>query len=273
MTTAARLPGGFPALAMVLACGLAGPAGAAETYASYDNFTGATRIDPDRWLNPERSRVIKGGVLSMSQRDIGSQTSNAGSFNNSFSTNVDDPAAITQMRASMTVNSYDMTDCAANTTPTTVQARMGGGFFNMGGAAPTSRVNDVLAFVRFWRDTASSDGAGVLKVSGDIFQCTVDDCNSGTVTLNSADLGTVTVGQTLSLRIEWDQAHKRFNFYRGSDPVVRVSYAVDDTQPAFQPFRQLGTRTNVANCFGAARATAFVDAKFDNFSVNQSGAP
>lgn len=258
--------------AVLMALG-ASTAGAAETYASYDNFTGATRIDPARWTAPERSRVIKGGVLSMTQRDIGSQTADAGSLNSSFGTNVDNPSTITQMRGSMTVNAYEMTACAGNSTQTAVQVRMGGAFFSMGGTAPGSRINDVLAFVRMSRSTDSADGAGVLRVTGDIFQCTVEDCNSNTITLGSADLGTIAVGQTLSLRLEWDKPRKRFNFYRGSDPVQRVAYTVDDGFTPFQDFKQLGTRTNVANCFSGSRAAAYVDAKFDNFSVNLSGAP
>jgi hypothetical protein len=265
-----------PATLLALGLGLAlGPlAGkAAETYASYDNFTGTTRLDPARWMFPERSRVVKGGVLSMIQRDIGHQTADTGSLNTSFGTNVDNPSTITQLRASMTVNAYEMLACDSNGTETSIQARLGGAFFNMGSAAPTSRINDVLAFVRMSRSTASPDGEGVLRVTGDIFQCTVEDCNSATITLGSVDLGTVAVGQTLSVRVEWDQPRKRFSFYRGSDPVQRVSYVVDDSFAPFQDFKQLGTRTIVANCLSGPRAAGFVDAKFDNFSVNQSGAP
>lgn len=255
----------------LLACAATGAR--AEAYASYDNFDGATRIDPARWLFGERQRLIKGAVLSMVQRDHGMQVSNVGTFNQSWGHDVDEPGAITQMRASVTVNDFSVTGCAGNTSPTMVQARLVGGFFNVGPSTPTSRIGDVVGVVRLYRNSDSTDGAGVLKVQGIVVQCTTADCNYDQIDLGSVDLGTATTGQTLSLRMEWDASRNRFSFYRGSDPVQRVTYTVGDSQPPFVGFRQLGTRTNVANCLTGPRAEAFVDAKFDNFAVNQSAAP
>lgn len=259
------------AFAGLLACAAIGAR--AEAYASYDNFDGATRVDPARWLFGERQRLIKGAVLSMVQRDHGMQVSNSGTLNQSWGHDVDEPGAITQMRASVTVNDFSLTGCAGNASPSMVQARLVGGFFNVSANAPTSRVGDVVGVVRFYRYSNSADGAGVLRVQGIVVQCTTADCNYDQIDLGNVDLGTASIGQTLSLRLEWDAARNRFSFYRGSDPVQRVTYAVSDSQPPFQGFRQLGTRTFVANCLNGPRTEAFVDAKFDNFSVNQTAAP
>jgi hypothetical protein len=260
------------ALVALMACA-AGGAHAAEAYASYDNFDGATRLDPGRWLFGDRQRLIKGAALSMIQRDHGMQVGDSGTLNQSWGHDVDDPEAITQMRASLTVNDFLATGCAGNPAPTMVQARLAGAFFNVGTTAPTSRVGDVVGVVRLYRNSNSSDGAGVMKVQGIVVQCTTADCNYDQAELGQVDLGTASVGETLSLRMEWDASRNRFSFYRGSDPVQRVTYAVGDAQPPFLPLRQLGTRTNLANCLSGPRTEAFIDAKFDNFAVNQSAAP
>lgn len=245
----------------------------AEAYSSYDNFDGQTQVDPSRWLFGERQRLIKGGVLSMIQRDLGMQLANTGTFNQSWGHDVDEPGLVTQMRASVTVNDYTVTGCAGNATASSVQARMVGAFFNAGPAAPTSRIGDVIAVVRLIRASDSADGAGVLKAEGVVVRCTTADCNYDQTVLGNANLGTVNSGQTVSLKMEWDKPRKRFNFYRGSDPVQRVTYTADDSLAPFQPFKELGTRTILANCLSGPRAEGFIDGKFDNFSVNQSAAP
>jgi hypothetical protein len=252
---------------------MAVPAQAAESYSAYDNFNGQTEFGLNLWLFGERQRLIKGGVLSVIQRDYGLQTSDTGTLNQTWGADLANPSDVTQMRSSMTVNSAEITGCSTNTTPSTVQLRMVAAFFNVGPTSPTSRIGDVVALARFYRSSDSSDGPGVFKVDGLVVQCTTSDCNYDQTQLGSVDLGTVSTGQTLSMRLEWDAARNRFSFYRGSEPVQRITYVVSDTQPAFLLFRSLGTRTNVASCFGGTRAEAFIDGKFDNLSVNASAAP
>jgi len=247
---------------------------ALESYVTWDNFNSSTSIDATRWLATERSRKVEGGQLRFIQRDLGSQYSNSGVFSNSWGENLTNPAPVTQLKATLTVNGFDVTGCATNPTDvSTLQARLVGGFFNAGPGVPTSRINDVGATIRLKRDSNSPDGAGVLRVQGTVFQCTTSDCNYGSIDLGSVDLGTATLGQAVVLRMDWEQSKKRFSFYRDSDPVQRVTYTASDSLPPYAVFRQIGTRTTVANCLGAARTQGFMDASFDKVYVNSSALP
>jgi hypothetical protein len=177
------------------------------------------------------------------------------------------------MRAWVKVNDYELTGCTANPEPSEIQARLLGFYFNAGPAS-TGRVNDIGASVRLIRASDSSDAPGVLRVEGLVFQCTTEDCNSGTLVLGSVDLGTTAVGTLVQLKVEWEQTSKRFNFYYGNIPVQRITYEVSDTSPPTAGHaRLIGTRTNVANCLTAPRAMGYVSASFDHFAVNQSAAP
>ena len=101
------------------------------------------------------------------------------------------------------------------------------------------------------------------------------DGNAVTVlsTGGSVDLGASALNTAETLRVEWEPELNRFNFQRGSNAKQSVTYEVGDSQPPFQLFRQIGTRTEVASCFSSARRSVSVSAKFDNFAVNNSAAP
>ncbi len=249
------------------------PVAAAEGYATWDNFDGATQIAPTRWIGMERTRKVEAGAMRVTQRDLGGQSANSGVLNSSWDSALSNPTAITQMRAVITVDDFDVSACGANPAPSTVEARLAGLFFNAGPGVPTSLVNDVGAKVRIVRASNSADGAGVLRAEGQIFQCTVSDCNTNDVVLGTADLGTVALGEAVTLRMEWDPGANRFNFFRGSNPVVRVPYAVGDAQASYYPWRAIGTKTSMANCFSGDRTEGHVAAKFDKVSVNASAAP
>jgi hypothetical protein len=260
--------------AALLALGAACGARAAEGYTTWDNFEGATQVNEKRWLGTDRHRMIEGGALRMIQRDLGSQTNNTDVFNNSWSTSLTNPGPVTQMKGSITVNAFEISHCAANANVGVLQARFTGSFFNAGPGvpAPGNRINDVGAVIRLRRDSNSADAANVLRVQGTVFQCTTSDCNYGTIGLGDVDLGTALVGETVVLKMEWDKPNKRFNFFRGSDPVQRVTYAVSDALAPASSYRLIGTRTTVTHCM-AGRTEGFIDAKFDNISVNASALP
>lgn len=258
----------------LLLSGAAAQAQALQNYTNFDNFDGATEISEARWLGMERHRMIEGGMLRMIQRDLGSQTGNSGVFSNSFGTTLMTSLAVTQMKGVITVNAFEASHCAASGEVGFVQARLAGAFFNAGPGVPSAsnRVNDVGAVIRLRRDSNSADPANVLRVQGTVFQCTTADCNYGTISLGDVDLGTALIGAPVTLRMEWDQPNKRFNFYRDADPVKRVTYSVSDSLAPGQGSKSIGTRTTIANCM-AGRTTGFMDAKFDNIYVNASAAP
>lgn len=257
-------------VALLFGAALQSPAHALEDFASWDNFNAAAQIAPALWQGGERSRLIEGGALHMIQRDLGSQYDNTGLYSTSWNERLQNPGAIRQLKATVTVNDFAVSGCGANTTPSTVQARLGGVFFNAGPGVPSSQVNDIGAVIRFKRDSNSPDAAGLLRVEGLVFQCSTADCNYDSVVLGSVDLGLATVGQAAVLKTEWDPAKKRFNFYRDSNPVQRVTYTASDAQTAYVPSRWIGTRVNLANCLGGPRTEGFMDAKFDNVYVNAS---
>jgi hypothetical protein len=259
--------------ALALAASALSSSHAAEGYAIWDNFDGATEINAARWLGTDRVRLIEAGVLRFVQRDLGSQSGDSGMFSSSWGSRLANPAKVTRLLAAVTVNAFDVTGCGANTAPSSVIAGLNGQFFNAGPGLPTSSINNVGAVVQFRRGSNSADPIGVLRVEGTVYQCTVADCNYGASVLGSVDLGTAVVGETLSLRVDWDSQANRFGFGRVNNQTFYVNYAVADSQAAFGAFRQIGTRTEMANCLSGNRTEGFIDAKFDAVSVNLSAAP
>ena len=261
---------------LALASAALGPAIAAEGYVVWDDFNNATAINAGKWLSLERVKLRQNGALRMVQRDRAGQVNTTDMFNNGFTHDLKNPAAITQMRVSILANAFAIDDCPANTNPEgppDVQARAIGSFFNSGALPPGNRVGDVGAGVRFIRQGNSTDGPGVMRVSGFVFQCNTTDCNYGTTLIGSVDLGTVSTGQWLTLKFDWEPGQDRFNFYRGSDAVQRVSYAgLSDASPPYLAYKSIGTRTRLESC-QTGRNEGFIDASFDNLSVNASAAP
>ena len=262
--------------ALALAAGALSPAFAAEGYVLWDDFNSATAVNPTKWLSLERVKQRANGALRFVQRDRAGQLNNTEMFNSTWGHDLKNPGAITQMRVTMSVAGFSVADCAANTNaegPPDVQARAIGSFFNVGAGAPTSRVGDVGAGVRYIRRANSVEAPNVLRVEGFVFQCGTADCNTGTSLIGIAELGAVTTGQLLTMRFDWEPGQDRFNFYRGSDPVQRVSYAGrPDTTAPFLAFKTIGTRTRLESCL-LGRNEGYMDASFDNLSVNASAAP
>jgi hypothetical protein len=260
----------FAVLALLIVA--ATPARAQEPYFGYDAFP-TPQIDFSRWLFGERSRQIVGGALLMSQRDYGDQVGNTGTRRATFSTPVDEPHRVTQLRANVAITGYDVTGCAQNTTPSSVQARVIGSFFNAGTPVVGSQMDDVIALARVMRRSNSIDAADVLVVEGLAVQCTAADCSTSTQIGTTQSLGTVTQGTLVRLAVEWDQAAKTFYFQRDTDPKLSLTYTAADNLAPGTPFKQLDTRTDLANCIGSARTVGSVSAKFDNMQVNASALP
>lgn len=256
---------GLPLLAAAL------PASAAlEGFALWDNYDAGLGLSGDRWLFPERVRMRENGVLRFVQRDFGLQLDNTGLLSNSYSANLGNADTVTQMRAQVTVSDYGLVGCAANSTNTSnVMARLQAEVFNAAGGTPTSRIGNVGASFGLERNENSTDGVGVMRVIARVYRCTQTDCNYGTESIATGEIGTVTTGQTVTLKFDWEPEKDRFNFYRDSDPVLRLSYAgLNDSTNAFGRSARIGTRTSVANCFTGPRDEAWIDAGFDNVSTN-----
>ena len=246
---------------------------AAEPFKPYDAFS-ERPLDPARWQDSERSRVIKGGAMHLMQRTWGSDASDFNLTALNWNTPFAHPATINQMRARVTVNALETNACPTNSVVADSRARLIGGFFNIGTATPGSMLYDVIAQLRLVRFSNSSDAAGVLRVQGVASLCLSADCNSSTTLGNVVDLGTAAIGKATTVELQWDEAAKSFHFSRDSGAYAgTVGYSFAVSNPPGVPFRQMATRVNAPNCQSAPRVSGMIDAKFDNIFVNQSAQP
>lgn len=250
----------------------AGPARALEAFKTYDSFS-STQINPALWTSGERNLAIRGGVLNLMQRNWGGTAGDSGLSFSSFNESLANPAAVTALKAKITVSALEVSACASNPAVAQSRARIIGSFFNIGTPTPGSQVGDALAQVRLTRFSNSTDPAGTLRVQGLLSVCTNADC-SGTNTLGVVELGTVTLGQSTVVQFQWDQPAKTFLFSRdGGASSGSVPYTQDDSTPPSQAFKQVSTRLDIPNCLSGPRVAGSVDAAFDNIAVNRSAAP
>lgn len=255
------------------ACLAAGTSQAAlEPLASYDKFDTAP-LDAGHWQQGERRRAKKGLALNHLHRDFGPVGSSTGGVGTNFSTSLSDGSRVTQLKATITVLSASVSQCAENTTYTSnVLARVIGSLFNTGTPTAGNQTGDVLAQAYLQRSV--SDPTGPLTVTGGVLMCTNSDCSQVASVGSFSGLGTAAIGQPVNLAIQWDRATKTVTAIRDGVTTASVGYLVSDTnQPAVQ-FKQVSTRTNLANCpLAATRSVGAIEASFDNVSVNKSGAP
>ena len=250
----------------------AAPAHALEPFRVYDRFSEKT-IEPARWLDNEKIRVIKGGSMQLMQRTYGLGGSDFSVTPTNWHSNLSSPHAITALKARITVSALETNACPSNPSIGDARARILGSFFNRSIPTPGSQMNDVLGQVRLYRASSSTDPAGLLRVQGILYYCTSADCNNSSTIGNVVDLGTVMVGTPTTVEMRWDKAGKTFYFSREGGLTGTVAYAENDASlPSFL-FKQLSTRVVVPSCLSAPRVSGLVDALFDNVFVNQSAVP
>lgn len=241
----------------------------------YDDFSGGA-ISTDLWQEGENVRNVDSkGRLVMAKYAFGAGTSSLGtsSLGTSFDTfnlSMTDFAVAKGMSAVITATGYRLDSCPGSPAVSNSRARLIGAFFNVrpGGPVMGDQTGDVLAQVYLRRYANSQDGADVFQVSGMVTQCNNFDCSNSTV-ISSAALGNTTLNTAETLRIDWNQKKKLFNFTRGSNPAVSASYGslVDTTPPARQ-FNNVSIRTEVANCPAPIRVKAGMSALFDKVSIS-----
>ena len=256
---------------LLAAYAAAASAQSVEPFAPYDNFREKV-IDKSKWVEYERTRAIRRGALQLVQRTAGATASDSGSTGSSFGESFVDPGAVTAIRAKITVKAIEVPSCAANAAVGQSRARIIGAFFNAGTPVPGSLSGDVLAQVRIARHSDSTDPAGVLRVEGTVTRCTNADCSTG-VAIGNFELGVVDVGQATTVQMQWDPPTNSFLFSRDGGASGAVVYTDADASPPGNAFKQLQTRLDLPNCQSGPAAVGFVDASFDNVSVNQSAAP
>jgi hypothetical protein len=153
---------------------------------------------------------------------------------------------------SVVVNSASISGCQDNTETGAAVANFSGTFFNYLG-------QDISASIMLLRE--ESDPSAPLRVRA-LF-------NSDDWTIVAAHtLGFVSLGQTVKLRLKWDQANKLFAYQLNSDPEVHLAYGVTDTNPPNGVVKVLSVYQGTPRCPSTTPGGAVIDAYFDNVYVN-----
>jgi hypothetical protein len=243
-------------------------------FAPYEDFNARSgAIDIGKWFESEQSRSIKNKELNLMQRAWGGSPT-GGRTAVGHNENFRNGSSITAMRAKVTVNAIEANACPdAGAAPAQARARLVGGFFNTiqpGGLGNGSAVGDVIGQIYLRRTSDSTDPAGILQIQAFATLCADPACLTGPIINDqTVDFGTIKVGHSTVLQMEWDSASGSFYFSRDGANVTQVSYAgvVSDAGAPSNAFRQLSTRLQVPNCT-SVRVSNMIDASFDDVFVN-----
>ncbi len=249
------------------------PSYALEPFALYDDFT-ATVLNPVKWYGgeffgrgTEALRMVQTGKLCMLYRSWANRGSNSGTRPSALSLALLHKASlITELKATVRVTSSTAVNCVANTAAGGARAGLQGSFFNTDTAQPGASSDDMRAGIAVF---SSVTEPGILHVRSFVYQCHDTACLI-TTTLDSDDLGTVSVNTDVTLQLQWDPANNKFLFQRDAlAPISSIYTGPDSEKPGFG-FKTLEIVGFPENCIANPRPQTFMDATFDNVQVNQS---
>ena len=236
---------------------------ALEPFGVYEDWTQGF-IRSDRWLGGQdfggqevRRVVAPGNKLLLRYRSEGSPASDTGSTTSSQFLSAINQTQVNEIEATFTVNNLSMITCAANNSGAATRARPARLLmqkFNDGTqSVPGNSIGDYIAGAQAQRDGSSTDPAGVLKVLGFVNRCTNASCFTSTTVISKTLTTTVSVGQSFTLRLKWDQPNHQFLFGLDSSADVALSYgAASDSTPANRPFVDTQVNHTTANCTAGA---------------------
>jgi hypothetical protein len=130
----------------------------------------------------------------------------------------------------------------------------------------------MVAFIGIIQVSGTTDLPEVFQVRLVVFYCANRLCTEG-VQLHRRDLGPVTRGEIVRLRVQWDRDNHRLIFQRDDAPEVFAPYGVSDTDPPGIAVKMLTTILVVPRCTATPRPMAYIEAWFDDVMVNASAAP
>lgn len=237
----------------------------------YDNF-GGDELDRAKWVETEAWRGVEDGRARLGRWVFGGTSADTGVVLESWNLNVANGNAPKGFQAKITVTDVSTNEvCAANSATTLSRARIIASYFNVrpGGPLPNDRTGDILAQIIVGRASNSTDPDGVLRVEGNLVECTVADCNSGTIIRQSVPLGTVALGSPVVVRIDWSKSGNVFRFSRDGGTPVDAPYADNDGTSSSLPFANLGVRNQVPHCQSGPRVKAGLAAEFDDVRYSQ----
>jgi hypothetical protein len=233
-----------------------------EPLAVYEDWLDGV-VDSGWWLGGEvtggqelEREVVEAApgvrMLRVRYRHEGSTTSDSGTRSVSHFLRPPDHEAVTAVEAIYNVQSLDITACAGNNAGAVTRARPAQLVmekFNDGSSSgPGDRTGDLQAGVQAVRNGSSTAPPGMLSVEAFIIRCS--DASCGTFSsVDSEVLGTVAVGQTFRIRVQWDPANHQFLTGLDDAPDVTLTYTASDTTPAGLSFVNIANiNHNVANC-------------------------
>ena len=183
-----------------------------------------------------------------------------------------DPNAIHAMKAAIRVTSASAIGCpTAGSEPTQARIRLVGYFFNAGNGEPGRAANDVRGSIEI-RRLSNSTVANQLLIRGVVIRCIDTDCFLSQTLFNS-QLGTMLVGQTANLLMQWDPPTHQILFQLNTNAPVAFSYTLSDAAPPMNFFdkKHIEINHSVGNCV-AAQTSAFMSATVDDVSLNTAAA-
>jgi hypothetical protein len=259
------------------------PAHAFGPLVLYDNFT-TGGIDPNKWHgselsfgagapNTEASRTIVNRQLRLRLTSYGRTDSNSGTPGVAgLRLRVTNPSVITAMQAKVTITQVEAEGCAANPSPTRLQANVVGHFFNDGSSTgPGDATGNILADLRKVRSTNAGD-----RIEASVTRCTTATCAPFQNVLFQVFSTPWVVGRADTLSLQWDEANDQFVFVVNPDTpteeMIVLSYRglLTDTTPPVIDLKQVSVGNAVANCM-AGRKKGAITATFDNVRVNPNG--
>ncbi|WP_448383882.1 hypothetical protein [Desulfosoma sp.] len=233
----------------------------AADWVLYDDFQNKT-VDVYNWkvgfsgpLNGETAVYENFGQLHLLLRAYGDLATDQGTTGADLRTDLRgvSPRGI---MADIEVKKYDLTVCPENAQGK-VRTRIGAMFFNKGPQVPNSYENNIWASIQLVRYAGSTDAADILTAEMYAFLCADTNCYQGT-TLQTLELGKVTVGQKVQLRLEWDPENNRILGQLNENPEQTIAYDFDDTLPPWYPVRTIQLNYSVPNGQCQERPVAFM---------------
>jgi hypothetical protein len=260
----------------------AAPLFAGETLTLYDNFNSAL-INPTKWTGSasdvlELHRYIVfpavgDGELHLEARGYGFRTSaaanDARSGNNRLRFRRLDPNVVRAIKATVKVNNAVAVPCpTAGSEVTQARFRLFGYFFNDGTGEPGRATGDVQARIEIRRLSTEPSTNKKLNVRALVFRCHDPDCTFGQ-TLSNQTLGTINVGTTATLLLQWDRDTNRFLFRLNTNPQKIYTYTLPDTAPPQNFFdkKYIDVSHLIGNCV-ATQTYAFMSVNVDDVFLN-----
>lgn len=228
----------------------------------YDDFNGRW-LDPAKWAQWSNLETVLHAVIDLTPSYQGQGNNRRlRMFQRANSLNIGDvdvrwgwlglaatdPAAIIEIAFDIQVTSAAMTACPTNPNQPAAWAGFVGHFFK------DENGNDVVAGITLRRDWWD-DARAPLRVG--IESAGVEQ-----------DLGFVSLGETVRLRLRWDQPNHRFIFQMNRNPEVAMTYGVSEVGAPDIALKALWVVRGTPDCTATPGSAILTDAYFDNVYVN-----